>query len=110
MAVNFTTPQGDTFTRTFVIKDSNNNPIDLTDYNFRSQLRDSQDGLVADIIVTKIDINTVSIKLTANSTQSIPVGIYNYDVEMFTSSDELVVKIFNGTFEITKEYTKWVIQ
>ncbi|MEA2036669.1 MAG: hypothetical protein U9O94_04125, partial [Nanoarchaeota archaeon] len=102
MAVNFTTPQGDTFTRTFVIKDSNGTPIDLTDYNFRSQLRDSEDGLVADIIVAKLDINTVSIKITSNSTQSISIGIYNYDVEMFTSYDEYVVKIFNGTFEITK--------
>lgn len=44
--VNFILDQGATFTHTIIYKDSDGNPIDLTNYTARSKCRDPESGML----------------------------------------------------------------
>lgn len=112
--------QGATFERTMTIKDSNDDPIDLTGFTFTGQVRKTYSSSSIIISFTFEILNQVSntgqvkMKLTSSQTSSIPVDkadnyekkttIYCYDVEMDTGS--VVDRIIQGTASISPEVTR----
>lgn len=109
--------QGSTFRRSITLKDSNDDPIDLTGRTFRGKIRDKIQG--AEIAQFTITVPTPAdgtfvIELSATVTAGIPVpkgtdanrtkATYIYDVEMvYPNSD--VARVIQGKAVVSGEVT-----
>ena len=102
---NFTVFKGDTFSRDFTIKGDDDFLLDLSSYNFRGQIRDNNSSMVGSISFTALDSNTIHMGISSSDTSNMPIGTFIYDVEMFTQNDDMVIKIFRGTFTTLEEVT-----
>jgi hypothetical protein len=116
----FTLEQGATFERTLTIKDSNDDPIDLTGFTFSAQIRKKYSDAVSYGDFTFVILNQVSntgqvrMSMSATVTSAIPVDkadssakkttSYCYDVEMNTGSK--IDRIIQGTISVSPEVTR----
>lgn len=92
--------QGATWLRTITVEDPNGEPINLTGYSARMQVRIGYDATSAILTLTSpdggisIDPLTGTLSLTASATQTaaMPAGIHVYDLELVigTTVDRLV--------------------
>lgn len=103
--------QGDTWRRNVAWSDANENPIDLTGFQARMQLRTSADA--ADVVIElttengRINItlpNSIDLEIAAVDTATIPAGSYKYDLEMVNGAD--VHKLLRGKIKVIAEVTK----
>jgi hypothetical protein len=88
-----------------------NNPIDLTEYSARMQVRQYTYG---DVIIELTSDNgkvvlggtagTIELALTAEETSSLPVGELKYDLELVKSTE--VTRFLMGTITVDAEITK----
>lgn len=115
---NFTIEQGTTFQRVFKYKDSNGNPIDLSEATaLRMQIRESIDaGVVTGGEFTKdsgITISTPTGETVANQfTLLIPsatTAAFNftsavYDIELVNQS--ITTRLLQGKIKLSKEVTR----
>lgn len=109
--------QGETFRRTFNIKDSNNDPLDMSGYLARMQVRarytsetplididsDSKGGITIHpgSVVGRIDIS-VSDAVTA-ALSAPQIGVWDLEV---VDGDGVVSKLLKGLVKINPEATK----
>ena len=108
--LNFTCPQGSTFTRTMTYKIAGI-PVDLTGYSARMQIRPfhySEDILVnltnGSGITLGASAGTITVLIDPSSTVNIPAGDYVYDLELVTGSN--VYRLVEGKFIVTPEVTR----
>lgn len=83
--------------------------VDITSLNFRGQLRDTiaSPDVGASFAFVKDTVNrTVMMSLTSTQTALLTASDYNYDVEMFSSGDTFVTKVFKGVITILPEVTR----
>ena len=119
--LDLTLEQGATFRRKLTFKDANGTPIDLTGYQFRSQIKNRYDSAVAVAAFSfqtsdqTISPGEVIMSLSAVQTAAIPVepstGLtkrttrYPYDLEIQNSSGE-VARLFDGHVSVIPEVTR----
>lgn len=110
--------QGATWTRVFTFLDENDDPIDVTGWEFRGQVRrsyNSNDAL-AEFSFTASDADNKKVfTITDTETTDIPVlpptgnsrtsSFYMYDIEA-VKEDGTVERLFQGKAEISPEVTR----
>jgi len=110
---NFICEQGATFNRTFTIKDSSQNPLDLTDFVARMQVRRDIDAAEPMIELTTenggIELGgeegTVSLFISAGDTSDIPrSGVYDIEIQSDNSGE--ISRVLKGKFVLDPEVTK----
>ena len=98
--------QGDTFSESILMEDSDGDAIDLTGYTFRSQLRRTADSTVVAEFSMSTNLSTSTVTRTLNSgvTASLE-GTYVHDLQ-WTNPSGQVRTLFSGEFEIEPEVTR----
>jgi hypothetical protein len=104
---NITVDQGTTFSTTITLTDDNGDPIDLTDYTGRSQMRKhyTSSNSVSFTVSLGGTNGVVSLGLTSTQTANLTPGRYVYDVEVVSSAN-VVSRIVEGIVTITPEVTR----
>lgn len=109
---NFTCEQGATFTRVINATDAAGDPIDLTGYTARMQVRRDLDASSIIIELTtengRISLDGASGEITltidAEDTSAIPrPGVYDLELE---SDGGTVIRLLKGTFNLDSEVTR----
>lgn len=105
--------QGATFTQPFVWKDGDGDPVDLTGYTARMQVRKSVQA--EDVLLEATTANgrividpltgTFTLTLSASVTESIDWLCGQYDIEL-VDSDGVVVRILEGHIAVSREITR----
>ena len=109
---NISTYQGDFLQAILSVKDTNNNPIPLSGYDVRGQVRTSygSTGVFLNLnpTITSNISGLINISIPSETTENIPVGIYVYDVERFPSGIETgnSIKLMVGKFIVLPEATR----
>jgi len=109
----FTIEQGATFKRIMTWKDSSGNPIDLTGYQARMQIRPAKDSPGV-ILTLDTDANggialggnngRITIEISAARTASLDFKTAVYDLEL--EKDGNVVRLLEGSVTLSKEVTR----
>jgi len=107
---NFVIEQGTTLDLEVVYKDSNDNPIDLTDYQGRMQIKDTIGGSSLANDGTGLDFGgsngTIGIFISANSSSALDFNKAAYDLEIASGSTyPVVTRILQGSVTLDKEVT-----
>jgi hypothetical protein len=109
--LNLTIEQGATFSRTIVLKDSDDVAVDLTGYSVAGQLRPTYSSNTAydfDIEITDAAAGTITWTMDAATTSAISTvskAKFVYDLELTNGSGE-VERLLFGDVEITPEVTR----
>ena len=104
---NITVDQGTTFSTTISLTDDNGDPIDLTGYSGRSQMRKHYTSSNSQSFSVSLN-NTegkVELSLTAAQTANLTAGRYVYDVEVVSAAN-VVSRIIEGIVTVTPEVTR----
>ena len=104
--------QGATFSRVFTWEDSTANPIDLTLYTARMQVRATVESASTLLSLTTENggitlggiAGTITVTATATQTAAIAAGCYVYDLEMVTGA--VVTRLVQGQFTVDAEVTR----
>lgn len=110
--------QGATWTRVFTFVDGNDDPIDVTGWTFRGQVRKSFNSTtaLADFSFSASDADNKKVfTITDTETAGIPVNpptgnarnssFYLYDIEA-VKDDGTVERLFQGKAEVSPEVTR----
>lgn len=113
--LNITIDQGSTWTKSVTWQDSNGDAYDLSSYEARMMIRkhyaDNDKGLPlvslteTDGITLGASTNNVVIVIEDTVTEIIPGGIYYYDLELISPSQE-VTKLLRGKAVVLPEVTR----
>lgn len=105
--------QGATFRKTFVWKDSNETPIDITGYTARMQLRRKKSSTTAEHSATTENggitlggaLGTVDVLIPATTTAdfSWTTGVYDLELDDGTG---VITRLVEGGVEVSKEVTR----
>jgi len=103
---NIVIDQGQTFSFSLTLSNTDGTAKDLTDYTVTSQMRKSYYTSTATNFTTaKVDLTgEITISLSATETSAIKAGRYVYDVEIASSVETL--RILEGIVTVTPEVTK----
>jgi len=104
--------QGATFGRTITWKDANGDPVDLTNYTARMQVRSIVTSDTVAVELTTEDgritlggaLGTITLTIPATVTDDIEAGTYAYDLELVTGST--VTRLLMGSFIVRGEVTR----
>lgn len=109
---NIVADQGATFSRNIHWKDENGDPINVTDYTARMQVRErytSTSTVLSLVSPTNISLGgssgTVVVTVSASSMAGVTAGDYVYDLEM-VASNGVVTRLLQGTFSLRPEVTR----
>lgn len=100
--------QGTTFSVTIGYNDANGDPVDLTGYTARSQMRKSYDSVsyvTLNANVSDAAGGEITLSLPSERTANIKYGRYLYDVEVVLNSN-VITRIVEGIVTVMPEVTK----
>lgn len=107
----FTIYQGSTFSRTITYKDNNGDPVDLTGYTARLQVRISYDSDVLLELTTENGgielggaLGTIRLLASASDTADLDFSKARYDLELVSGST--VTRLLMGLVFLSREVTK----
>lgn len=106
--VEITIDQGAEFTTTVTVSDSSGNPVDLSDYTGKAQIRKSYYSTTAYDFAVTIPYPTsgeMVIAMSSANTSNISPGRYVYDVIIIDNQNE-VTRLFEGTAAVTPGVTR----
>jgi hypothetical protein len=105
--VNLKIDQGADYSSTITLTDDNDDPIILTNYTGKAQLRKYYTSSTAYDFDVSLVANTgeVTISMSSNTTNSIEAGRYVYDIEL-TTDNGLVSRIVEGLVTVTPGVTR----
>jgi hypothetical protein len=99
--------QGDTFSPELTFTDDNDDPLDFTGVTFKMQIR-KKDGTLMQTLSQGVDLTVPAPatggKISFGTIIDIEKGIYEYDLQG-TWTDDSVVTLLGGQFEVIKEVT-----
>ncbi len=110
---NFTIDQGAQYITTIVYEDSNGNPVDLTGYTARMQLREqSSSPNPADLTLTSPSggivitplTGTLVITISTAQTSALTARFYVYDLELTLSGE--VSRLIQGQITVSAQVTQ----
>ena len=104
--------QGATFSLQITYKDPSNQPINLTGYTARMDVRTKVKATTETIELTTENgrialggvLGTVTLSLTAAETAAIASGKYVYDLELVNGA--AVIRLIEGSFIVSPEVTR----
>jgi hypothetical protein len=105
---NLLVEQGATFSQVVSIADAYGNPLDLTEYEYRGQIRKSYASRTfTAFTVTSEDPTSgdIEIGLTATQTDTLREGRYVYDIEIEDASG-VVLRALEGIVTVTPGVTR----
>jgi len=105
--------QGADFSTFVTIASVENDPLDLTDLNIQGQVRKSYGSSTAfDFTVVKTDIEggQIQINLDSDTTSSMSIGRYVYDVYAENTNTDQRFKVIEGILEIVPRVTRFSTQ
>ena len=116
----FVIDQGATFERTVRYTDSSGNPVDLSDYGARMQIRpsatsdqiflniSSTPGVDGSGLTITAPSGTIGIKISAYSSSLFAFGEADYDLELYSGSGatEYVIRLLEGRVKLNKNTTR----
>lgn len=98
--------QGSDFETSIVITDETGEPIDITEFTGRSQIRRHYTSLAAiDFFIDIGNEGVVTLALPANTSSNMASGRYVYDVEL-VSPTGVVSRVVEGVVSINPEVTR----
>jgi hypothetical protein len=104
-----TIDQGSTFAMTVELKDYfTNNPLDLSQYSARSQIRKNYESVTSNnFIVSIADAanGNISISMSASNTANLKPGRYVYDLEIEDEANT-VTRVIQGVAIVTPQVTR----
>jgi len=109
--LNLTFPQGATWDLSITYTDGDGDPIDLTDYSARMQVRQSYTS--TDTVLDLTDgsgitlggtAGTIDVQVGATATAGVAALQYVYDLEVEESS--VVTRVVQGSLTVTPEVTR----
>jgi hypothetical protein len=104
---NLVIDQGATFSANIQFLDNNKNPISLTGYSARSQMRRSYSSANATTFtanITNATTGNVSISLTSSQTANLIAGRYIYEIE--ANIADTIVRIVEGIVTVNPGVTR----
>lgn len=117
----FTIEQGTTFERIFKYKDEDGNPLDLSGYDIRMQIRSSFDSAIlanltsgsgdfvisvpADAAEGVTAKNQIKLTISASHTAAYTFDQARYDIEL-ESTAGVVTRLLQGKIKLSREVTK----
>lgn len=105
---NLVIDQGSHFSVTVVITDALENPLNLTGYTVRSQLRKSYGSntyTAITMVISSAQEGEITMSLTNTQTSALRSGRYVYDVEI-VSPGNVVTRVLEGIITVTPEVTR----
>lgn len=102
---NLVIDQGSTFASSIDILDENDEPVVLTNYSARGQIRKHFTSTNSVSFTTTMSNGSLVISLTANQTGNLVSGRYVYDIELVDPVGT-VLRILEGIVTITPEVTR----
>lgn len=103
--------QGATLSLALTYKDPDGDPVNLTGYTARMQVRESVSAASTLVAITSSSgitlggsAGTIQISLSATTTAALPKGSYVYDLEL--SSGGTVTRLLKGAFTVDPEVTR----
>ena len=109
---NISTYQGDFFQALLSVKDTNSNPINLSGYDVRGQVRSSygSTGVLLDLnpTITNNISGLINVSISSDVTKDLPVGTFVYDIERYPSGIATgnSIKLMIGKFIVSPEVTR----
>ena len=105
--------QGATFNRQLTWLDDSANPVNVTGYTARMQVRDGVDGSTALLSLTtensRISLGgtagTITLTVSATDTAAVVAGEYVYDLELVSGAGT-VTRLIQGCFVVDAEVTR----
>lgn len=109
---NIVAEQGATLTRTITWNNTAGQPINLTNYTARMQVRNDYDSSTALLTLTTENggitlggvLGTVIVTVSASSMALVASGSYVYDLELVLS--DVVTRLVQGSFTVNAEVTR----
>lgn len=117
---NITCEQGATFDRVLTYRGADNSPIDILSYSARMHVREYATGpLVVGLSSSDSTLNlngpvelsqdgangNIHMSLSAAATAALPSGTYKYDLEIESTTGQ-VVRLIEGKFAVVPEITR----
>ena len=106
---NLVVDQGTTFISNVRYLDSDKNPIDITGFEARSQMRRSYTSANAYTLTANVTDGAggnIAISMTAAESANVLAGRYVYDVEAYDANTDTVYRIVEGIVTVYPEVTK----
>jgi hypothetical protein len=110
--LNLTFPQGATWNLALTWNDDSGDPINLTGYTARMQVRASYDSATSVLALTNGSgltlggaAGTITLAVSATQSASVAAANYVYDLELQSGGGE-VVRLVEGTLTVTPEVTR----
>lgn len=104
--------KGATYRKTFIWKQTNETPINLTGYTARAQIRENEYAASFDlelttenggIVITPLD-GKIELYISDTDTSAVSLNHGVYDLELLVGSD--VIKFLRGSVTLIEEITK----
>lgn len=109
---NFTIEQGATFSRTLTWKDGSGNPIDLTGYTAKLELKDVKGNVIITLttntgggITLGGSAGTIAVTMTATQTAAFNFSAAHYDLKLTASDGVTVTRLLEGVVNLDDEVT-----
>ena len=102
---NITIDQGSTFSSGIDLLDDNDEPVDVSNYTARGQIRKHYSSSNAVSFTTTLSNGSLVISLTATQTAAMTAGRYVYDLELVDPANT-VMRILEGIVTVTPEVTR----
>ena len=102
--------QGIYFSVSFTIRDSGSNPIDVTNYTFRAEVRrESKSGLIKAFVITKINSvgGVIELSMSGTDTADLPVGKLKWDLIAKDHTNK-VRRYLSGKVNITESISNTI--
>lgn len=105
LKANLVVDQGSTFASSIELLDQNDEPINVTNFSARGQIRKHYSSTNAVSFTTGLSNGTLVVSLTANQTADMVSGRYVYDIELIDDIGT-VTRILEGIVTVTPEVTR----
>lgn len=104
--------QGSNYLTTITYTDDDGDPVNLTGYTTRMQVRKFAGSSSPFITLTSgngltitAGTGVIDMAITADALSAVPAGSYKYDLEIISGAG-VVTKLLGGSFEISAEVTR----
>lgn len=103
--------RGITFRRKLTLLGPDNLPVNIAGYSVRMQVRDQKQAKLLELTTEngRIEVNgllgEIVLSLGATITETLPAGIFNYDIELVASADN-VTRLLEGKFQVSGDITR----